>query len=641
MMLEAVLRLPDRSTILGPITISRLCRLIALYVTLVICCVVSIFVIPLPAWQAFAFGLVVPGGGFAYWAGPEFLGDSQAIGLAMAAVVVFATSIVLWFSTGNALLPPAVLIVLAAVSSQMGRWQSIPAPPVVWSIDLTNLAADLAIVIATSLALSLGAQHASRKKRAEVNSYLATIPPSQIADATSSVCIADELSIEDLQLMRLIFDRALQPIENFEGFEWVDQFQTSAVRYQLNFMSYALSVTQSVHLPAFSGYLSEAQSNLVVKQQDYRIWKYWQFENAWGNLRADPDPIPRDNIMFSGFVAAQLNYAANAAGQREHPTTRNLVFAHPRGQRFEYSPTAIIEALHRGFRDAEFGLLSCEPNWIYPLCNAITASAIRAHDTAAGTAMWDEISPSFRKRLEGEFITARGRFIPCRSNYTGLAVPPIGGLVIQAFPCLFFNTIFPDIALRQWNILRRELTETNMRRLLWPVDVGNYRFSRASSYAACAAAAVEMGDADVAKLLFQGLNEDCPMEVVGGVAHRDKASLWAHAVELIARCGKRNALYEIVNGTVQSGPSQPYLKHVIYPDVLVARALSTKATLSLVLHSGRNAGYKPITVGGLVPDRRYVIATDVEHEFVSQGDGEAVLQVPVHRRTEIQIRPAA
>ena len=54
-----------------------------------------------------------------------------------------------------------------------------------------------------------------------------------------------ELSAQDVKLMRFLLDRALQPLEAFDGFEWLDQFQTAAVRYQLNFIGYALSMAQA------------------------------------------------------------------------------------------------------------------------------------------------------------------------------------------------------------------------------------------------------------------------------------------------------------------------------------------------------------------------------------------------------------
>ena len=64
------------------------------------------------------------------------------------------------------------------------------------------------------------------------------------------------------------------------------------MRYQLNFVQYAMAMSQYTRTPAFTGYLAEAQRNAIEKMLDPRVWKYWRWENLWGNLRWEPDPMP-------------------------------------------------------------------------------------------------------------------------------------------------------------------------------------------------------------------------------------------------------------------------------------------------------------------------------------------------------------
>jgi hypothetical protein len=201
-----------------------------------------------------------------------------------------------------------------------------------------------------------------------------------------------ELSLDDLRLLRVLLDRALQPVPAFDGFEHIEQFQTSALRYQINFSSYALALAQATHLPALQGYMHLAQRNLAAKQLDHRIWRYWRLENLWGNLDPGADPVARDNIMLSGFLAAQLAFAGNATGRRDHDAPGSLAFRHPSGAVYAYSLPSIARLLGRAYARAPFGLLACEPNWVYPLCNAITAAAIRAQDTALEH-LCDAVSP--------------------------------------------------------------------------------------------------------------------------------------------------------------------------------------------------------------------------------------------------------
>src|SRR5205085_8001631 len=134
-----------------------------------------------------------------------------------------------------------------------------------------------------------------------------------------------------------------------------------------------------------------------------------------------------------------------------------------------------------------------------------------------------DLAPCFRRRLEEEFIDPSGRFIACRSSLTGLGFPMLGGVMPQALPCFFLNALLPEIARRQWALLRSRLLAGGrlVRRNFWPIDIGNYSFSRASAYAATMLSAVEMGDGDVARLCRAALDSECPASTDGAVSWRD------------------------------------------------------------------------------------------------------------------------
>jgi hypothetical protein len=586
--------------------------------------------------QALALGIMFPGGGFLAWADPSNGHALCAIALASGAVVLFAVAIVIWFATGNILLPLAAwsgtALAAAAASPLLGQ-PDAGAWPV--AVEWTPMGA--VILLAGASGTALAAQYRGLRIRRALGERLRRATRVTIRPGVP----CEEISLRQLQQMRLLLDRALQPVDRFDGFEWIDQFQTAAVRYQINFASYALAMAGHVHLPAFTGYLLTAQRNLAEKLLDHRIWGYWQRENLWGNLRVNPDPIPRDNIMLSGFLAAQLGYARAASGLRDFDQPGSLGFVHPSGARYGYSLPSIVDLLVRQYRRAPYGLLACEPNWIYPLCNAITATAIRCSDAQRGTGHWDNLEPAFRRHLETEFITPTGRLVPFRSSLTGFAAPPVGGALMQAFPCFFLNATLPDIARRQWLLVWEALTPDRARRALWPIDIGNYRLSRALSYAAAAAAAMEMGDAEIGESLLEALDRVCPLEVAGGVAHRGNASLWAHALEMIARFGQANALQSLVaappHASCEGAHRGPFIKAADYPDVLVAKARQRGGVLSAVLYPGKDAGFHVVTIGGLVRDQTYVVAIGADYRFVADANGEARLSLPIFGRTELRI----
>ena len=62
------------------------------------------------------------------------------------------------------------------------------------------------------------------------------------------------------------------------------------------------------------GQIELALRNLVHKQTDLRVWRYWRTLNLLGNFDGNPDPLVRDNIMFSGFTGDQINLYEAATG---------------------------------------------------------------------------------------------------------------------------------------------------------------------------------------------------------------------------------------------------------------------------------------------------------------------------------------
>jgi hypothetical protein len=578
-----------------------------------VCALSLILALHVAEARAFALGLVLPGAGFLHWAG-----DGQslvAMTAAASALLLFALALLTWFATGNVLLPPLAWIG-AAVAVAHPAWFGLQTDAVapLWSMVLP-----LALPAAGAMMVAV----MQWRRQARHVTPAPTLPPAV------PMSPRDEIALDDLKRLRVLLDRALQPADRFDGFEWRDQFQTAAVRYQINFTSYALSAARANHLPAATACLDEAQRRLIAKLGDKRVWGYWALENAWGNLRIGRDPVPRDNIMFSGFVGLQMALSGTGAA----------LALRDRGETWRrYALSEIADILAAQYQNKPSALLACEPNWIYPLCNLITACGVLAADNTDGRERWSGIAEHFRAGLLREMTTRSGDFVAFRSSLTGIAPPSPGGAVMQAFPCLFLNATYPDLAEEHWERLRRRLAARDWRRAFWPVDVGNYGFSRASSYAASAAAAVEMGDGETATALLARLEDECPSGTIDGVTHRERASLWAHALELMARLGRKDGLRTMVARATTEKPAGPSLIDAPYPDVLIARATSDGSSLDLVLHPGGTATSASITIAGLRPNHRYRAAPG-DAPFLASEAGWAQLTVPLHGRTVLSVAP--
>jgi hypothetical protein len=561
--------------------------------------------------KAIFLGLTFPGAGFLHWTS-----DTQVVlaaGLFTLSLGVFILALILWFGTGNVLAPVVTWIALAAIAASP---ESLGLSPTPGGSALPWLLAPAALAGSFLLWLCRGGTF-------ERNSQGASC----IVEATPRDLAPQEMTAPDNARVRLLLDRALQPVAEFNGFEWRDQFQTAAVRYQVNFIAYALAVARQRSAPAARAHFAKAQERLLGKIADHRLWRYWQLENVWGNLRLDRDPVPHQNIMYSGFTLLQM-----ALGNGGY---LNLARA---GKPWRnYGMDAIAQALERQFRTSPYGLLACEPNWIYPLCNLITMAGIKASDARLGTDRWNALAEPFLTSLEREATRTDGSFIAFRSSLTGIAPPAPGGIVMQAFPCLFLNALAPDRAQEHWHRVRRKLDAGSWSRLFWPIDTGNYGFSRASGYAATAAAAVEMGDQEVAGECLRRLEIECPTQFVDGVAHRANASLWAHALEVFARANRTDGL----RGLVSYAPRGygPHLASASYPDVQILHAAGESNGMDLVVAPGGDATEATIEIGGLLAHRQYATGLATQRFVTADGEGTASLTLPLSERLSLHIRP--
>jgi hypothetical protein len=129
------------------------------------------------------------------------------------------------------------------------------------------------------------------------------------------------------------------------------------------------------------------------------------------------------------------------------------------------------------------------------------------------------------------------------------------------------------------------------------------------------------------------------MAVVGeGVMHRPNASVWAHAVEFLARSGTANGFRHLLE-MPRSTELQPFISDISYPEVLVARAVSRHGNLAAVLYPGRKPGLFRMGISGLVPSRAYLCDGLQEKRIVADGLGDAAVYVVLEGRKEIHLYP--
>lgn len=621
----------------GPVTAARLRRTWAVYSAVCIAGLIPLLLGATPYWQVAGLGLWMPGAGFVAVGGWAML-------LFPLTLALFALSLVAWFWAGLVLAPLAIWIGAAGLAAAMVGEETVwPGAHVVVAVCMAGIAFHL-------YRQSEKKSEAARRKYATREAFL----PAALAevDARAEVfpdAAAREMSADDLASLRYILDRALQPIEKFEGFDVIDQFQPAALRYQINHMGFALGIAQGSYTPNFRGYLGQAQRNLIEKYLLRKVWGYWVYESCWGHLNfTNFDPAAKDNIMLTGWFGMHVGQYMLNSGDRRYVEPGSLTFRLNYRTAYAHDFRSIIGSVVANYEReaAGFCLYPCEPNWIYPICNHYGMTSLAVSDRLFGTHHAKDILPVWLEKLDTEFTDESGSIVGLRSQHTGFEVPfPVG----EAGYANFANCFSPPRARRLWAIARKEIEpaltrdEQGRLRINLPgkgIDAGNYSTGHTASYSSILAAAREFGDEEIADAAALSLDLDCGLSVEGGVRRYLKGSNLANVNAVMGQLMRTGDFRRsFVEGPPASALEGPVLADARYPDVLVAKAFSNGADLELVLHPGGAPGPQRIGIERLRPGRVYAVKGAVEPEAVADDAGRAELTVHLHGRTAVTLKP--
>lgn len=580
------------------------------------------------ALTAAGLGLWFPGAGFLF---------TSDVPLLLLTLLAFAVAFVAWFGTGNVLAPIVVWVGAAA-----GAAMRADTGPWTW--------AEVAVPLATLVVVGLCFWarelefRAAKRRAVERNAYLEHVDP--VRAPTAAERRAREASADDLGYLRFALDLGLQPHNAFEGYDFVDQFQTASVRYQINFAQYALAFYQATCAPALRGYVARAQRNLIEKVTHPRVWRYWRLENLWGNLDPDPDPIKRDNIMLSGYLGLMIGLYESGTGDARYSRPGALTFTNgARSHTYDYA--RICEALADNLRRSRLGQYACEPNWVYTGCNTTGFNSLVMHDRLHGTEYVAELYDSYRRSVLEEFTTTDGRLTAIRSSRMGFTIPSLTSTMADAGTLFWMTPTLPDVANRTWAIVRNEFIgagpdgRPQIKLRGWDkIDTGSYKPSDVTAHIMCLIAAREMGDEVLADQLQRLIDDRFEPRTVEGATRYEAASTFANLAALIGRFNRIGGWAQ----NVAEGPDPrvllgPHVAEAPYPGVMVALADNDGRALDGVLRPGRALGRHFIGLGGLEPGRTYDVQGAVEAALVARDDGSATLQVDLDDRVVLRVTP--
>lgn len=620
-LVEAIPPIPARDRRHGPLTAYRLRRFYAGLTVLFLIGLAPVLLGMSAQWKAFGLGLILPGAGFLY------AGGIAGVLSALLSVAAFAVISFIWWARGPILAPPGVLLGTALLSAA-------------WIEGSEGVAAMEALVPAAYLGLHgylwlrrRGRFARQQARGREINEVLARVEP-VLRDAP--VEASPEMPDGQIGEYRRMLDLALQPVDSWKGFSTDDTWQDGALRYQICTMSWNLAFGQYTQLPAFHGYLNQAQENLIRKHIDRKTWNYWYWESLWGNFQIQKNPVTIDNIMLSGFLGVSLGLFETASGTSPFAAPGALTFRWDEKTAFPYSHRTMLDEVVKNFRRYDLGWFPCEPRWAYSMCNLVGRTALELHDARHGTTLAAGIAERFEQTMEQEMLMADGRIKVCTSTPFGFEVPSLSGLFGETWGIRFMTPHAPDQAERLWQVmkqdfLRRKTDGTLEFKLLplgWdtrkPANFSFEQWPELNPLTMVLWSALEMGDEEIVAATRTSIDA----QYGAGMAD---ALTWT----------RRNTVRDMVTkGLPEAWRTGPLLTQATYPEVLVTRAVSDGQALSLVLRAGGDPVRTRLGFGRLVPGRTYRVVQTGER-LTAGADGTASLDFALDRRSQLDLVPEA
>ena len=130
--------------------------------------------------------------------------------------------------------------------------------------------------------------------------------------------------------------------------------------------------------------------------------------------------------MVSGYVLQAVGIYQSNTGDDRYCKEGSLTFEVDKTHKYPYDFRTIADAVNRNWVEGPYCLFSCEPNWIYTLCNLVGISGMLYADRLLGLNYASALKGRFEEALEEEFTTQDGSILPIRSELTGFTVSMLG-----------------------------------------------------------------------------------------------------------------------------------------------------------------------------------------------------------------------
>ena len=624
-----------KETFNGPETIKHKRKAWILYLIVVFIGLIPWLYKANAALKIFGAGMIMPGGGFfamgIVWAG-------------ILSLVIFGISLIAWWGTGNQVALNVVWALEAIIAFLIGQNFSgdLNILPVVILPAIYFLIGRITTFIYARLCF---------KTQRHINEVMPEKLAKLDADATPTPKLEDiELSDDALAAQAYIFDQAFAPYGEFRGFTNIEQFSVDGVRYQINSMLNSLQMVQCHYTPNYHGPNIEAQRKLIELFQHKKVWSYWEWEEAWGNLSRNADPIPkRGNVMLTGFFLLNLTMYMRNTGDMRYEKRGSISFRKNEDEVFNHSAHTIAESIVGNWEAGGYTVFPCEPNFLYSLCNWKAIQSMVSYDKLFGTTYWDDHKEKVLVKYRDELLAPNGTPTIFKSTRTGWCPPPITATYADVATYMAFLSACPEWTKAYWAYHRDKflVTDKDGNKVLkpgLPFDHGNFTMSQLDNYSGLMIMASEQGDMELAERCREKLFEKGNYTVNGEGLMHWKCSNEANAQVLMGLAGFKDAWRTaLVDGPIKESFEGPVLESVDYTKVWVAKAISLDGkSLTLVLKNAldRFAGNYELGIERLVPGQMYEVK-ETGTQFAADPAGRARLIVPLNGRKKMTIAPVA
>jgi len=132
-----------------------------------------------------------------------------------------------------------------------------------------------------------------------------------------------------------------------------------------------------------------------------------------------PEPLARENVMYSGHLLASVGYYTMLFGDRKYTEPGSMPFDHETifpgwadPKKYKHDFISLARLIHDQYVASPMGFV-CEPNAVFLFCNGYTFYGFRFHDHILGTNWMPAVAKRFKEAWKGKggLLNEDGHFV--------------------------------------------------------------------------------------------------------------------------------------------------------------------------------------------------------------------------------------